>query len=138
MKSRQRRNDAIGIEIAPLIDIVFILLIFFVVSSTFIRENVLEIELPTSQSTADAHVDETVEVVITANNEIRVGESLIPAATVATLMEELGNRAVDTNMRRVVVRADAKSRHETVVLVLDAANLLGLTQVNIVTVQEND
>ena len=138
MKSRQRRNDAIGIELAPLIDIVFILLIFFVVSSTFIRENVLEIELPTSQSTADARADETIEVVITANNEIKVGERLIPAATVATLMVELRNRVVDTNMRRVVVRADAKSSHETVVLVLDAANLLGLTQVNIVTVQAND
>ena len=138
MKSRQRRNDAIGIELAPLIDIVFILLIFFVVSSTFIRENVLEIELPTSQSTADARADETIEVVITANNEIKVGERLIPAATVATLMVELRNRVVDTNMRRVVVRADAKSSHETVVLVLDAANLLGLTQVSIVTVQAND
>ena len=138
MKSRQRRNDAIGIELAPLIDIVFILLIFFVVSSTFIRENVLEIELPTSQSTADARADETIEVVITANNEIQVGERLIPAATVATLMVELRNRVVDTNMRRVVVRADAKSSHETVVLVLDAANLLGLTQVSIVTVQAND
>ena len=138
MKSRQRRNDAIGIELAPLIDIVFILLIFFVVSSTFIRENVLEIELPTSQSTADARADETIEVVITANNEIQVGERLTPAATVATLMVELRNRVVDTNMRRVVVRADAKSSHETVVLVLDAANLLGLTQVSIVTVQAND
>ena len=138
MKSRQRRNDAIGIELAPLIDIVFILLIFFVVSSTFIRENVLEIELPTSQSTADARADETIEVVITANNEIQVGERLIPAATVATLMVELRNRVVDTKMRRVVVRADAKSSHETVVLVLDAANLLGLTQVSIVTVQAND
>ncbi len=138
MKSRQRRNDAIGIELAPLIDIVFILLIFFVVSSTFIRENILEIELPTSQSTADARADETIEVVITANNEIQVGERLIPAATVATLMVELRNRVVDTNVRRVVVRADAKSSHETVVLVLDAANLLGLTQVSIVTVQAND
>jgi len=138
VKSRQRRNDAIGIELAPLIDIVFILLIFFVVSSTFIRENILEIELPTSQSTADARADETIEVVITANNEIQVGERLIPAATVATLMVELRNRVVDTNVRRVVVRADAKSSHETVVLVLDAANLLGLTQVSIVTVQAND
>ncbi|MCE2406696.1 MAG: biopolymer transporter ExbD [Pseudomonadales bacterium] len=81
MKSRQRRNDAIGIELAPLIDIVFILLIFFVVSSTFIRENVLEIELPTSQSTADARADETIEVVITANNEIQVGERLIPKSS---------------------------------------------------------
>lgn len=138
MKSRQRRNDAIGIEIAPLIDIVFILLIFFVVSSTFIRENVLEIELPPSQSTADAPVDEMIEVVITANNEIRIGERLISAATVATLMVELESRVADANMGRVVVRADAKSRHETVVLVLDAANMLGLTQVSIVTVQAND
>ncbi len=138
MKSRQRRNDAIGIEIAPLIDIVFILLIFFVVSSTFIRENVLEIELPPSQSTDYAPLDETIEVVITANNEIRIGERLIPAATVATLMVELENRVAVANMGRIVVRADAKSLHETVVLVLDAANLLGLTQVSIVTVQAND
>ena len=138
MTSRIRRRDAIGIEIAPLIDIVFILLIFFVVTSTFIRENTLEIDLPSSHSTVKVESEGAIEIHITANDEISVGDQLVPIATVDSLMEELTGRTSDTDSRRVVIKADADARHETVVLVLDAVNLLGLTEVSIVTVQAND
>ena len=134
MKSRVRRSDAIGIEIAPLIDIVFILLIFFVVTSTFIRENTLEIDLPTSHSYVDVETNGAIEIRISADNEISVGDRVIPMATVDLLTELLS----DTDSARVIIRADADARHETVVLALDAVNLIGLTEVSIVTVQAND
>lgn len=138
MKPRVRRSDAIGIEIAPLIDIVFILLIFFVVTSTFIRENALEIDLPTSHSQLDVETNDAIEIIVAADNEISVGDRLIPTATTDLVTAELARLVSDVGSGRVIVRADASARHETVVLVLDAVNLLGLTEVSIVTVQAND
>ncbi len=138
MKSRVRRSDAIGIEIAPLIDIVFILLIFFVVTSTFIRENALEIDLPTSHSQLDVETNGAIEIIVSADNEISVGDRLIPTATTDLVTAELVRLVSDVGSGRVIIRADASARHETVVLVLDAVNLLGFTEVSIVTVQAND
>lgn len=138
MKSRTRRGDAIGIEIAPLIDIVFILLIFFVVTSTFIRENALEIDLPASHSSVGAHSRDAIEIVISADNEIRVADRLIPTASVDSLKTALIALSSDLDSRRVVVRADAAAHHATVVLALDSARLLGLTEISIVTVEAND
>ncbi|MCY4128565.1 MAG: biopolymer transporter ExbD [Gammaproteobacteria bacterium] len=138
MKSRTRRSDAIGIEIAPLIDIVFILLIFFVVTSTFIRENALEIDLPASHSSIDPDTRDAIEIVISADNEIRVADKLIPTATVNALKAELEVIASKLDSGNVIVRADATAHHATVVHVLDAASLLGLTEISIVTVEAND
>ena len=138
MKRRVRRNDAIGIEIAPLIDIVFILLIFFVVTSTFIRENALEIDLPTSHSQLDVETNGAIEIIVSADNEISVGDRLIPTATTDLVTAELVRLVSDVGSGRVIIRADASARLETVVLVLDAVNLLGFTEVSIVTVQAND
>ena len=135
MRFRIRRKDAVGIEIAPLIDIVFILLIFFVVTSTFIRENALEIDLPESHSTVDVVRSSVIEIVISADNEIRVGKRAIPNATVEVLTVELTALVTELNSDHVVIRADAKAHHESVVLALDTANLLGLNNVSIVTVQ---
>lgn len=138
MRFRVRRSDAIGIEIAPLIDIVFILLIFFVVTSTFIRENALEIDLPESHSTVDVATDGVIELVISADNEVSVGDKLVPNATVEALKVEIAAVATELPSVRVIVRADAEAHHATVVLALDAANLLGISEVSIVTVQTND
>lgn len=137
MTSRIRRRDAIGIEIAPLIDIVFILLIFFVVTSTFIRENTLEIDLPSSHSNVDVDMNGAIEILISADNEISVGDRLIRMATTDSLTSELVRIVSDVGSGRVIIRADASARHESVVLVLDVVNLLGLTEVSIVTVQAN-
>lgn len=138
MKFRARRSDSIGIEIAPLIDIVFILLIFFVVTSTFIRESALEIDLPVSHSAIDSDIKDAIEIVISADNEIRVADKLIPSTSVDALKVELAELASKLDSGNVIVRADAAAHHATVVLALDAASLLGLTEVSIVTVEAND
>lgn len=138
MKLR-RRSDAIGIEIAPLIDIVFILLIFFVVTSTFMSEQALEVQLPSSESTAAPAKQSAIEVVISANDEIRINQAQIPQPSLVSVKEILASLKDSSNQTpNVVIRADAAARHETVVLVLDAANLLGLTQVNILTVKNRE
>ena len=138
MRIRMRRSDSIGIEIAPLIDIVFILLIFFVVTSTFIRENALEIDLPESHSTVGVDTNRGIEISISSDNQIQVGERTIANVTVDVLKAELATRAIEFDTDRVIVRADAKAHHATVVLALDAANLLGISEVSIVTIQSND
>ncbi len=135
MKFRVRRADSPQIEIAPLIDIVFILLIFFVVTSTFIDEAALELELPSAQSgTVQAPVD-SISVVITSLNEIHIGENVVPNPTLAVVKSQLQTLISSSNAQRLVVRADANARHETVVIALDAASLLGVSNVTIVTVK---
>ena len=135
MNYRSRKSDQVGIEIAPLIDIVFILLIFFVVTSTFIHETVLDLELPSAISSTDSRVLESIEVAISAENEIHVEGKLIDSVSVDVLQALLAEHLVDPESQHLVVRADARARHETVVLVLDAANLLGLIHVNILTLK---
>lgn len=138
MKLR-RRTDSIGIEIAPLIDIVFILLIFFVVTSTFINENALEVLLPSSESASTPLPKVSIEISISAEDEVRVNEVVIPRPSLASVKEILASSMpADKPMPSVVIRADANARHETVVIALDAANLLGMTQVNILTIRNHE
>lgn len=138
MKRRSRRSDSVGIEIAPLIDIVFILLIFFVVTSTFIKESALELVLPSAVSAMDPPVSQPIEISVSADNEIRIGDVLFDAPSVGLLTSHLSAFVKDVGKSQLVVRADARSRHETVVLALDAANQLGIAQVNIVTLKADE
>ena len=137
MNAFSRRRDVVGIEIAPLIDIVFILLIFFVVTSTFIHETTLEIDLPVAQSASNQPVDGGIEIVISAADEIAIEGQPVPDATVEGLRIVLALFAEQARIERAIVRADANSRHETVVRALDALKLLDITDVSIVTVQAN-
>ena len=138
MKRRSRRSDSVGIEIAPLIDIVFILLIFFVVTSTFIKESALELVLPSAVSAMDPPVSQPIEINVSADNEIRIGDVLFDVPSVGLLTSHLSAFVKDVDKSQLVVRADARSRHETVVLALDAANQLGIAQVNIVTLKADE
>ncbi|MYD44358.1 MAG: biopolymer transporter ExbD [Gammaproteobacteria bacterium] len=137
MKHRAKRSDVVGIEIAPLIDIVFILLIFFVVTSTFIRESELEIELPTTVSASASGFEDSIEINISASNDIRIGGAVVTEPTVEAVAAQLRAFTDVTTNRRVIVRADAAAQHQTVVRALDAANLLGLSQVNLITMHSD-
>ena len=137
MRHRTRRMDNVTIEIAPLIDIVFILLIFFVVTSTFIRENVLELELPNAVTSTMPLTTDTIDVLITADNVILVNEQPLPESDWTSLVARLKQLGADPETHDMVIRADARSRHETVVVALDAAQALGITQIKVVTVKQH-
>ena len=116
-----------AVEITPLIDVVFLLLIFFMVSTTFVRETALGIELPTARGAAESPEPTDVAVTISAAGEVAVNGRVLADARPETLTAALRERSGE----RVVLAADAAARHAAVVRVLDAAQRAGLTQIRL-------
>jgi len=136
MKFSSTPVEEVSINLAPLIDIVFLLLIFFMVSTTFNRETNLEIALPEARSeTVQPLTRQEISLVINAQGQYQLyptdSDSDIPiqprdADELATAFEQLP-RSASTPM--LVIRADAQTSHEAVILALDAARRAGLARV---------
>jgi len=125
------RRDPVEVNLTPLIDVVFLLLIFFMVSTTFETRQALELELPETSSGAAAEVS-PVTVVVTAAGVYRLGErELSPAELPAALAAE----AEEAREHGLVVEADGRASHAAVVRVLDQAGLQGIQRVRIATTE---
>ena len=130
------RREA-GIEITPLIDVVFLLLIFFMVSSSFVQKQVVSVTLPTSEA-ATASVSNTIEIVLDTS-----GTYFVAGEPVGNDRDQLLNalRSVVGSLdaqalseQPVEIRADASATHQSVVRALDVCVTLGLVRVSLATV----
>ena len=127
----------VGIEITPLIDVVFLLLIFFMVSSSFVQKQVISVTLPES-GTAVASVSDTVEISLDATGMYFVAGRPVGRergqllAAMQSIVRTLDARALA--VQPVEIRADANATHQSVVLALDVCVALGLVQVSLATV----
>ena len=130
-KRPRRAGHAAVVELTPLIDVVFLLLIFFMASTTFLRESQIAIELPQA-ARAPASSAAHVEVRVDAAGRYAINGRLLPDGELKTLLDALAAQA--TGGQAVVVAADARTPHQAVVRVLDAAGRSGLTNVRIATV----
>ncbi len=142
MKFQDRTDEEVQLNLTPLIDVVFLLLIFFMVSTTFSKESQLRIKLP--ESSATEQLEETQRIL-----EIEINISGLyaikgPADTKARQL--LRSQAFD--LRRairlaaggetdlvVVIRADRKTPHEAVIRAMDASQRLGYTHITFATQQ---
>ncbi|MGA1371691.1 MAG: ExbD/TolR family protein [Pseudomonadales bacterium] len=127
---RSREREAAWIDLAPLIDVVFLLLIFFMVSTTFVRESRLHIDLPTVGSARPSNDLPVLEIVVDAGGLYHVNG--VPVADAKALTRQLRALAV-TDEQRVLVTADARTAHQSVVSALSAAADAGLVRVGIAT-----
>ena len=133
MFRRQRRYHE-GINLTPLIDVVFLLLIFFMVSTTFTRETRLEVELPEAEGQARSEPDKTViEILIDKEGSYAVNGNLLVNRKIDTIITALNQvSGADTSMP-ILITADAQAPHRSVVTVMDAAGRLGFAKLNIST-----
>ena len=137
MRLRNRRDSDPEINLTPLIDVVFLLLIFFMVTTTFMRESSLEITLPEASPEAAEQTEEVLEVVISAEGEFAVdGRTLVnrQAGTLRLALEE----AIKDGERPLIIRADANAPHQSLVTALDVAGRLGISQVSIGTTPKSE
>ena len=133
------RRDA-SIEITPLIDIVFLLLIFFMVSTSFVDDRVIGITLPQGQGDLVRSADPVV-VTIDANGGYFLGEQALGGDSEqersTRLVAALGALAADLDdnaeQPRIVIRADAMTRHQAVISALSICADKGLVNVNLAT-----
>ena len=118
MKFRRKQPEEVNVNLTPLIDVVFLLLIFFMISTTFTKEAHLEIALPTADGeVTDVQVD-SVEVVINAEGTYSVnGQSLINTQA-DTLRRAIIDAVGDQRKIPFIISADAKTPHQAVVTVI--------------------
>lgn len=131
-----KKHDQDSIDLTPLIDVVFILLIFFMVTTTFQRESRLAVNLPQASEKADPETQEMLlEVVIDSSGRYYVNGQELLNHHPDTLKQALKEISRGKKDKPLVIRADAKTPHQSVVIALDTAAQLGLVRVSIATTQ---
>jgi biopolymer transport protein ExbD len=134
------KEETVEVNLTPLIDVVFLLLIFFMVSTTFDRHAILKVTLPESTTKTTQQVDEPLVLSIDAKGNYFLNDRQIVNQSLDTLKQALkriiGDEAVIKNTA-LVLRADANTPHQSVVRAMDAASQLGLTKLSIATVESN-
>ncbi len=122
-------DDEAVIDLTPMLDVVFIMLIFFIVTASFIKEAGVEVNRPEA-STSEPKDNVNILVAINANNEIWMDKRRIDVRAVRANIERLH---AENPKGAVVIQADNKSQTETVAAVLDAAREAGVYDVSLAT-----
>jgi biopolymer transport protein ExbD len=134
MNFRRPRSDEAGINLTPLIDVVFLLLIFFMVSTTFDRHADIQLQLPSADREPVATERVWIDILVDATGEFYVdGRELVnrrPETLERAVEQALAARPGDP----VLIRADANATHQSVVTALDVVGRLGVTAVSIATI----
>ena len=140
MNLSPRRRDEPEINLTPLIDVVFLMLIFFMVSTTFLREAELQVTLPDASLEPAAQPQEPLELTIN-----RQGTVFLDGRPLLNNQLDTIRRAVEKAVAgrsgqspRLVIRADARAEHQMVVRALDAVGRAGVSNVGIATVPRDE
>ena len=137
MKFRRKPRENVEINLASLIDVVFILLLFFVVTTTFTRETQLKVDLPEAATGAPPEQTELkqLEVLIDAQGGYALNGQALLKSDLAARMAALQKESAGDNSLPLIISADAKTPHQAVITAMDAAGKLGFAHLRITTVE---
>ncbi|MCP1417643.1 biopolymer transport protein ExbD [Pseudomonas laurylsulfativorans] len=136
MKFRRKPRETVDINLASLIDVVFILLLFFVVTTTFTRETQLRVDLPEAVSGTPADdQSKPLDITISADGVFSVNNQILPKSDLASLMDALQKEANGDTNRPLSISADGKTAHQSVVTAMDAAGKLGFSHLRMTTIE---
>jgi biopolymer transport protein ExbD len=134
---RKQRENNVEINLASLIDVVFILLLFFVVTTTFTRETQLKVDLPEAASGTPPEDTalKQMEVLISAEGSYSLNGQALLKSDLDGLMAALGKESGGDNSLPLSISADAKTPHQAVITAMDAAGKMGFSHLRITTVE---
>lgn len=135
MKLRDSRKEDPEINLISLIDVVLLLVIFFMMSSTFVQEGRMQVQLPNAIEEHRAGRVEPIVVTVSAEGSYRVNERELANSSRDTLRRAVAEVAGEARDARVVLRADARATHQAVVTAMDVLGRMGFAQLDIATVQ---
>ena len=127
------RRDEVELNLTPLIDVVFLLLIFFMVSTTFEHESEINITLPEASEEYTEARPEAVTVAIDAQGRVFINNTSLLNTKLSTIREALRDAVYDLEAPPVIISADAEARHQLVIRTMDAARQLGLVKITFAT-----
>lgn len=136
MRLQGKRTEEPELNLISLVDVVLLLVIFFMLSTTFVQEAQIKIELPKAGAATVHRTVQPIVITISAQGSYRVNERALVNNERETLRAALRQTADDPGSEPLTIRADARATHQSVVTAMDVAARLGFTQVNIATVSQ--
>ena len=131
MRFYARTKEPLTLNVTPLIDVVFLLLIFFMTSTTFMKDTALEITLPSLHVMNEVPVKNTLRISVSSQGAYQVNDKALPNQAMATLSHALAvTQAFDENTV-VLIAADAKAPYQSVMRAMDAAGKLGYGKIQL-------
>ncbi|HDZ09019.1 ExbD/TolR family protein [Pseudohongiella sp.] len=138
MKFPRRTLEDPAINLTPLIDVVFLLLIFFMVTTTFTRETRIAVNLPEANAEQAEAVPNQIEVLVSQSGRYSVNDQVLSDTQLMTLGRALIDAAAGDRSTPVLLIADAEATHQSVVTAMDAIGQSGFSRLSIATRRADD
>lgn len=138
MNFRTRRQEEPEINLIPFIDVLLVILIFLMLTTTYAKFTELKINLPTANAQSAKPRPKELVVLVTADGRYVLNQRVLEARGVDTLAAALNAAAGAAKDTVIVVTADASATHQSVINVMDAARRVGLTQLTFATQGQSD
>ena len=130
---RGRRHEEPEINPIPMIDVLLVIIIFLMLSTTYSKFSGLEINLPTADASKQAEQPNEIDVAVTATGQVLVNKSPLTANDVRSISDALRRAAGTRNDPVIVINADAKATHQSVVDIMQAAQSAGYPHISFAT-----
>ena len=130
---RGKEKEPLEINLVPLIDVMMVILIFLMITTTYNKYTELQINLPSAQAERQPERPNEITVLVNAQGQYVVNKSAVPFRTVEQLADELRRAGAGQKEPVVVITADAAATHQSVIRVMEASRLAGLSQITFTT-----
>jgi biopolymer transport protein ExbD len=130
---RGKEREPLEINLVPMIDVMLVILIFLMITTTYSKYTELQINLPAAQAEKQQERPNEIAVLVNAHGQYVINRSAVPFRSVEQLAEELRRAGAPLREPVVVISADAAATHQSVVRVMEAARLAGLSQITFTT-----
>lgn len=138
MKLLPRYSEEPDVNLTPMIDVVFLLLLFFMVSTSFIRESSLKVDLPQATGEQLEAQEAPVDIVINANGEILINDLPVMVNSSDDMRQALKTAVGDNTDPHIIISADAEAAYQRIVTAMDAAQSLGFSRLTLATRQTRE
>ena len=126
---RGRQREPLEINLVPMIDVMLVILIFLMITTTYSKYTELQINLPTAEAEKQNERPNEITVLVNAQGQYLINRAAVPFRSVEQLAEELRRAGGSLKEPVVVISADAAATHQSVVRIMEAARLAGLSQI---------
>jgi biopolymer transport protein ExbD len=126
---RGKEKEPLEINLVPMIDVMLVILIFLMITTTYSKYTELQINLPTAEAEKQNERPNEITVIVNAQGQYLINRAAVPFRSVEQLAEELRRAGGSLKEPVVVISADAAATHQSVVRIMEAARLAGLSQI---------
>jgi biopolymer transport protein ExbD len=138
VRFRRQKNSEVSVNLTPLIDVVFLLLIFFMVSTTFTKETHLSLDLPEATGEEQEIKVKQIEIIIDVSGQYVINGKSLVSSKLETIIVALKKVSEGNIEMPLVITADANTPHQSVITAMDAAGQLGFSRLSLSTKRPAD